>query len=178
MTGQISDSFRHQGHVLRLVDVSFGYLFEPSLLGLKPVPVDTGCWRGYKAGYALSGDALVLDELFINLFKPEGRYISETGPVINGVPPMVPVGGHDRFNNHYLGLNYGLNFTGNLLLADGFIDSLYVHMGFQDVWKYERVLELIFKAGVLQKESDRSEEMAEVRKKAIEDGLVPKEEPF
>ncbi len=41
--------------------------------------------------------------------------------------------------------------------------SPYVHMGFHPAWKYKRVVELVFDAGVLKQEFDRSERMAEIR---------------
>jgi hypothetical protein len=36
-------------------------------------------------------------------------------------------------------------------------------MGFHPAWKYKTVIELIFDAGVLKEEFDRSERMAEIR---------------
>lgn len=36
-------------------------------------------------------------------------------------------------------------------------------MGFHPAWKYEKVVELVFEGGVLQKAGDRSAEMAELR---------------
>jgi hypothetical protein len=51
-----------------------------------------------------------------------------------------------------------------LLLARGFIDNLYVHMGFHSAWKYEAVVELVFDTGVLTGEFDRSRQMAELRR--------------
>ncbi|MBS3793093.1 hypothetical protein KGY77_10685, partial [Candidatus Bipolaricaulota bacterium] len=58
---------------------------------------------------------------------------------------------------------YELDYTGGLLLGDEFIQDLYTHMGFQAPWKYEKVIELIFEEGKLQKETDRSERMAVLR---------------
>jgi hypothetical protein len=68
------------------------------------------------------------------------------------------------FNNHYEGLDYPLDYTGSLLIADGFIQALYVHGGFHPAWKFERVLELVFDAGRFVEVVDRSERMAEVRR--------------
>ncbi len=63
-----------------------------------------------------------------------------------------------------------MNYTGSLLLGDGFIPGLYVHMGVQSSWKFEKVIELVFKNGVLEKEEDLSEKMAEIRRRNIETG--------
>lgn len=41
--------------------------------------------------------------------------------------------------------------SGGLLLGEGFIQELYVHMGFHPAWKYLHVIELIFEGGQLHK---------------------------
>jgi hypothetical protein len=163
MTAQINDVFRYRNQRYALAGISEGELFVPSLLDLKPVGTCTACWRGYQAVFGLSGSRLVLDTLHVNLMKPGEDDAGEEGPVINGVKPGGPQG-KDWFNNHYEKLDYHLEYTGGLLLADGFIRELYVHMGFHPAWKYERVVELVFEAGTLKHEYDRSEQMAEIRR--------------
>jgi hypothetical protein len=64
-------------------------------------------------------------------------------------PAVHRAGEHDWFNNHYEGLAYHLEYSGGLLLADGFLQDLYVPMAFHPAWKHETVLELIFEAGGL-----------------------------
>lgn len=66
-------------------------------------------------------------------------------------------------SNRYENLGHPQTYTGGLLLATGFIRALYVHMGFHPAWKYEKVVELMFEGGMLQKACDRSAEMAELR---------------
>jgi hypothetical protein len=168
MTAQINDVFRYRNHEYAVAGISEGELFDPSLLDLKPAGTCTACWRGYQAVFALSGSRLVLDALHVNLLKPGEGYGREEGPQINGVKPGEPRGEHDWFNNHYEGLEYHLEYTGGLLLADGFIQELYVHMGFHPAWKYERVVELIFDGGIVKQEFDRSEQMAEIRQRFLE----------
>ena len=143
-----------------------GQIFDPALLDLKPAGTCTACWRGYQAVFAISGLCLVLDTLHVNLLKAKEKgYEPQEGPIINGVKRSGRSDKHDWFNNHYEGLNYHLEYTGGLLLADGFIRELYVHMGFHPAWKYESVIELIFDSGTLQQEFDRSEQMAEIRQR-------------
>jgi len=168
MTAQIDDRFRYREREYSVAGISEGELFAPSHLGLEPTGTCSACWRGYQAVFALDGSRLVLDELHVNLLKPGKRYKREEGPVINGVKPSGWRGEHDWFSNHYEGLHYPLGYTGGLLLADGFIEELYVHMGFHPAWKYERVVELTFDAGILKDELDRSERMAEIREKLHE----------
>ena len=66
-----------------------------------------------------------------------------------------------------------MEYTGGLLIADGFIQDLYVHMGFHPAWKYTNVVELVFETGVLQNEFDRSERMAEIRQLLLDSGRSP-----
>lgn len=168
MTAQIDDMFRYNGTNFSVSGISEGELFDPGLLGLKPAGTCTACWRGYQAIFAISQSHLVLDTLHVNLFAEDEGYKRQEGPPINGVSPTGPRGEHDWFNNNYIGLDYHLEYTGGLLLADGFIDDLYVHMGFHLAWKYTTVIELIFANGILQADFDRSERMAEIRQKIIE----------
>lgn len=167
MTAQIDDMFRHNGVEFSVSGISEGELFDPSLLDLKPAGTCSACWRGYQAIFAVSGSHLVLDTLHVNLFTEGEGYERQEGPPINGVRPTGPRGEHDWFNNNYIGLDYHLEYTGGLLLADGFIDDLYVHMGFHPAWKYTNVIELVFANGILQREFDRSERMAEIRQKIL-----------
>jgi hypothetical protein len=168
MTAQIDDTFRYRRRQYAVAGVSEGELFDLSLLDLKPAGTCSACWRGYQAVFGLSDSHLVLNALHVNLLKPGEGYERKEGPMINGVKPAGPRGEHDWFNNHYKGLKYQLEYKGGLLLADGFIKELYVHMGFHPAWKYKRVIELIFEAGLLKQEFDRSERMAEIRQRILE----------
>lgn len=70
-----------------------------------------------------------------------------------------------------------LEYSGGLIVAQGFITSLYVHMAFHPAWQYEEVHELVFESGKLKSESDLSIRMVEVRDKieseAIKKGKKP-----
>jgi hypothetical protein len=167
MTAQINDSFRHRDTDYSVAGISAGELFDPVVLDLDPAMLDTACWRGYQVVYSIVETHLVVADLHVHLLEDGEGYHSKQGPIINGVTPTGKLEEFD-FNNHYHGLNYHLEYTGGLLLADGFIDDLYVHMGFHPAWKYERVIELIFENGVLVQEFDRSEKMAEVRQMIID----------
>ena len=117
-----------------------------------PVPVSSACWRGFVCRYEVAGGRLLLDEL--SLREHEGRYVP-----LNGITPK-----EDHFGAYvYRGLSLPVNFTGRLLLASGFIQELYVHMGFQSPTSYETVLELSFEDGALAGVTDRSADMAAIR---------------
>lgn len=168
MTAQINDTFRYHCNQYAVAGISEGELFRPDSLDLAPAPATTACWRGYQARFAISGSHLVLDALHVNLVEDFKSGRRKEGPVINGVEPTAS---HERYgflNNHYLGLDLRLKYSGGLLLADGFIRELYVHMGFHPAWKYETVIELVFEDGILRSEADRSESAAGLRQRILE----------
>lgn len=165
MTAQMDDNFLYNDVDFSISGISEGELFNPNILNLNPVSTCTACWRGYVARFSLSYSILVLKNLEINLFRDDrGNLREKTGPVINGVKPNSSQQKFNLFNNYYCDLNYRIDYTGGLLLANDFIQDLYVHMGFHPAWKYKKVIELIFEDGVLIKELDHSAKMAKFRK--------------
>jgi hypothetical protein len=167
MTAQIPDLFLYKGVGYSLSGISEGALFEPSMFGLEPVASCSACWRGYQAVFALVDSRLVLGTLHVTLCESEGHYVRKEGPPINGMLPTGPTERRDLFNNHYVDVNYPLDYTGGLLLARGFLDELYVHMGFHPAWKYEEVVELVFEKGALQDEYNRSQRVALLRERIL-----------
>ncbi|MFO0911399.1 MAG: hypothetical protein U0795_00455 [Pirellulales bacterium] len=164
MTGQIDDCFRYDGTKYSVAGISEGQIFDPAWLGLTPVSPCTACWRGYQAIYTVIDRQLVIETLCVSLpgrgSPDDGAY----GPPINGLFPQSPENpNEDFFNNHYIGLNYPLHYTGGMLIADGFFWELYDHMGFQAAWKYAIVVELIFVDGRLEQAFKRSDRMAAIR---------------
>ncbi len=168
MTAQIQDVFLYEGRPFSLAGISEGELFDVTSLGLRPSMASTACWRGYQAVFAIDEGRLVLHTLHVNLLKSDRAprtYEREVGPVIHGAAPTPATEKYDFFNNHYEGVKLPIEYTGGVLLADGFIRELYVHMGFHPAWKYERVIELIFDKGALVGEHDRSAKMSEIRER-------------
>lgn len=165
MTAQIDDVFKYQRRRYSIAGISEDEFFEIGSLGLDPVSPHTACWRGYQAVFSISESRLVLSELLVNLISPteDNPYEPAIGPVINGISPIPSRKQFDPFNNVYKGLNYDIGYSGGLLIAREFIESLYVHMGFHPAWKYEEVVELIFDEGILTQAFDRSEQMTEIR---------------
>jgi hypothetical protein len=162
MTAQASDTMQWSGARWSLV--GGGPLFDPAAHGLEPFMLHTGNWRGYQCRYAVHDGQLVLDHLEIGL---NGSQLAEAragrGPVVAGA---LPVGRADRPNGiafTYPDLGLPIPYTGKLLIADGFVQDLYVHMGYQSAWKFERVTELHFADGALQRADDVSELYARIR---------------
>src|SRR4051794_25893114 len=171
MTAQFSDAVFYRNRPFSLAGVHGQGLFVPEAHGLEPQSSCSACWRGYIVAYEVVDDRLLLKDL--SLFpsseemaaacRGEGRPLFGARP---GVPEKSSIVQYD-------GLHHPLAFTGGLLLADDFIEELYVHMGFHPAWKYREVHELIFDAGRLTRAADRSAEMARLREGMDAKGLRP-----
>ena len=165
MTAQISDRAWYRGKEYSIAGRNGWGLFDPEEHGLKPVGACTACYRGHVCTYEVREGRLFLDKLAISL---------------NGPAPLLFGRGADKESEHsffsatYDRLRHPLPCTGGFLLADDFIDELYVHMGFHPAWKYRVVHELKFRDGELVSEADRSREMAEFRQELADYVLQPR----
>jgi hypothetical protein len=166
MTAQINDTVFHRKIDFDLAGISGSGLFDAATLPVRPVWTSSACWRGYVAHYSIFERDLCLTSLHIGLPEDNvNRAIAGRGSELFGVLPKRL--GVSRFL--YEGFRLPIPFTGGLLLADGFIPELYVHMGFHPAWKYERVREVIFDAGRIIEDYDRSAEVAGIRLKFVEE---------
>jgi hypothetical protein len=170
MTAQISDVVVYRDKPHSIAGINGSGLFDPTEHGIKPVMISTACWRGYHCTYQVADGNLLLTSVTAGLGE-EDRALAKRreGPKLFGkVPRRYPVRGH-----FYDGLREVVPFTGGLLLADDFIDELYVHMGFHPAWKFREVHELLFERGRVVKAADRSAEMAEFREILADRPLQP-----
>ena len=164
MTAQMSDRVALGDRDYALAQVEGRGLFEPSEEGLRLFPRCTACWRGFVCYYEVEADELLLGRLWVALREPEGEGSAlRGGPAINGIRPTAPREPTAGFNAVYEELGLRVCFTGEMLIGDGFIRELYVHMGFHPAWKYQEVLRLTFEQGGLIECQDVSAEMAELR---------------
>ena len=168
MTAQIHDKILIDGKKFSIVGITGGELFTPHALGILTIPTITSCWRGYVCEYKISQGRLVLDELQLSFGSYEGagkeQLGAQTSPPINGVHPKPSdKKKYPSLGSLYENLNLEIRLTGSILAGDGFIQKLYVHMGFQPAWKYENVLELLFEDGKFQTMRDVSKEMEKIR---------------
>ena len=161
LTGQIPEEFILNGESFSLVGLKGKGLYEPSDFGLAPHSTSTACWRGYVMKYTFTKENLILDEIRINVNDP---------PKINGIEPQP---GESSFKYYYKNLNLKTKFTGIILLAKDFINSMYVHMGFQRPMAYETVVEIHIKNGNIVLLKDLSKEMEKKRKKDAQKGARP-----
>ncbi len=111
MTAQMHDSFLLQDQRFSLVSFGSEGLFQPAAYGMQPLPRVTSCWRGYVCTYKTLYNKLVLDTLQVNL--------SQEGPALQNIRPEVPARG--MFNNVYHELGLHMDYSGGMLVADGFI---------------------------------------------------------
>ncbi len=177
MTAQASDIVAYNDGKFNLVAYSDGEPFDPKSHGYRPVMASTACYRGYLCEYKIQSGILLLDKLRIS-HQENDLPVSQKKqpPNLNGSAASVS---KQSFIGRWLfeDVNLALEYTGGLIVAQGFIRSLYVHMGFHPAWKYEKVHELVFESGKLKSESDLSGKMVEVREKikseTIEKGKNP-----
>ncbi len=178
MTAQMNDIMMYDDREYSISAIkSKNALFNIEKLGLRPVAASTACWRGYIAKLGLDGDnRLLLTDLVVNIEDEEA-------PAINGIMPDRITIDHNRLKDYdfsiiaggntvYNSVDLPLPFTSSMIICDGFIQELYVHMGFHDPYKYEKVIELIFDKGLMSKAEDRSAEAKKQREKAVMDGRM------
>jgi hypothetical protein len=165
MTAQIHDHVTWRNDDYMLVAVDGNGLFNPLDHGLDPQATTTANWRGWVARYEIRDDHLILTELHgVGLSSdPENP-----PPTLNGVRAQ-----RDGPGTHsYPGLDWPIAFSGRLLIARGFIQSLYRHMGFHPAWKFEVSWELDLDRGQMTSARDLSGEMSLLREKIKTDGSL------
>ena len=118
--------------------------------------------------YSVDRQKLLLDQLSICLNDP--------APILFGVHPKTEEGEIRLFDFVYEALRHPVAYTGGLLLARDFIKELYVHMGFHPAWKYRNVHELVFRDGELVEQTDRSDQIGELRQEIANWPLEPGKE--
>jgi hypothetical protein len=170
MTAQFHDTILINEKEYSIVGVNGSELFNPKSIGIKPVPYISACWRGYICQYKIGDDKLILEKLQLSFGIYEGhgkrrKFIYQKSPAINGVNPHEPRVKYPTLNNVYEGLNLEIQYNGGILAGDGFIQKLYVHMGFHPAWKYQTVFELMFDNGKVRDIYNVSEQMEIIRNK-------------
>jgi hypothetical protein len=172
MTGQIPDKVIFNGDIFDLVGVKGEGLYEPLDFGLVPISPHTANWRGFVSTYEVSEGILLLKELEVSIKDEDQSY-----PEINNVKPESRKESLVKLD--YKNVNLKTIYTGTLLIAKDFIDSMYVHMGFQSPLSFEIVLELEFKEGKLINQENVSDLIKEYRENDLTDGkLGPQDDDY
>jgi len=168
MTAQISDHIIYKEEIYNLTGYTEEIPFLVESFGLDPVGNNTACYRGFQRTFIIESNKLLIQGLDINTKKD--NFKNSDLPDIYGVKPNTKVKRPKSlfFNTEYKDLNYLINYSGSLLIGKGFIRNLYVHMGFHPAWKYEKVIELTFKNGILTKSENLSLKMSKVREELMD----------
>lgn len=154
MTAQVPDKYEYEGKEYSIIAMSDDIEFSPEQYGLEPQYICTACWRGYAVKYAIEDEKLLVKNLFVS--------DSSSGfPNINGIEAESI--GDIIFSHMYRNINLQTEYTGKIVMGNGFIRDYYIHMGFQRAWAYEKVIELIFEKGVLVNVIDHSEKVKAIR---------------
>ncbi len=174
MTAQFSDIVFFREEEYALTDLQGDDLFHPSQYDMHPDSTCTACWKGFVASYAVKQDKLILKNLDINLEKSRKKYFwSSDNPEINDKKPSDGEALYGLFDYHFQDVDLPLSYTGWMLIGEGFIQKLYVHMGTHPAWKYKKVYKLEFEKGELVASHDVSKAMAGYRKKFKDNGEEP-----
>jgi hypothetical protein len=118
---------------------------------MEPEMLHTACYRGFYATYEVKDDGLFLREL--TLREKNGKYLP-----LAGVEADVK-----KSQGTYHDLEILVPFTGKMRLAKGFIEELYVHMGFQKPTAFKYVYDMAFQDGKLVELKDRSKDVERMR---------------
>ena len=176
MTAQVSDVVKYRDEEMLLAAFSDGEPFSPAQYGYRPMMASTACYRGYVCEYEVAESRLLLSKLNVHHQDTDApASVLVKPPKLNGVEAKIS---EASFFGRWVfkGTNLPISYTGGLIVARGFIRSLYVHMGFHPAWKYEEVHELVFESGRLASEEDLSARIAELRGR-ITSGAVSSSKP-
>ncbi len=165
MTGQIPDKLIYNKSSYSIVGLKGEGLPSPLDFGLKPISPHTANWRGFIMTYTIAENNLSVHEMNVTV-----EDLKEKPPLINDVNPETKKEG--LLHLTYSSLKLKTQFTGKILIAKDFIDSMYVHMGFQSPISFKSVIELEISAGTLIKVTDFSEIMKKYRKLSATDGKL------
>ena len=161
MSAQLPDRFIFEGREYDVISTSRKSLFDPSQWGLEPVCPDKACLRGTIATFEVRDDSLYLKNL---------RYWSR-----KSAPPNLGAGKLIRDDlsgecpeYYYEGINALIPWSGEIVLGRAFLWPLLMPRGFQSVWKYKEVMQLLFADGILEAFGDVSKKIARLRADVME----------
>jgi len=173
VTAQIQDRVIFQDIKYEIIGVNGTGLFQPSDKGLRVAELSdvSDCYRGFHCTYMMEDDRLYLTTLFL-LSDDEPEPLSGVAPHRRMTEVQIPrwfrkpiIKEEPEFMFRYEGLRHAVAFKGRLLIGCDFIQDLFVHMGFQPVWAYRKVLECSFKTGVATEIEDRSQLLEDLRER-------------
>lgn len=163
MSAQYEDRFYYCEREYSLIRRAPHLLFDPATLGLKPDGEQcSASASGYYCDFVIRNGRLLLKDLYVLM-------ADHCYPVIAGVTARWEKG--EAFPA-YKDLYLPVAWTGRLLVGSGFLREYTVLLGYQRLWAYQEVKELVFRDGRLIQEDDISTLAAQLRP------LVQKADPF
>ena len=190
MTAQAHDKVIYREVDYLLVGIKGTGLFDPAAQGIEAEGMGTGCRRGFICDYAVKENTLRLYKSTLGLDSKKSL------PLLWGHTPRKAIEYHYKRNfwtgkktlvpretsGHefcYVELDTRIEYTGGLLIGRDFIETMYVHGGFQQAYWFENVHELTFDRGVLTASRDVSDAMMacrrEMSRRGKEQGLPTEE---
>ncbi|TFF96448.1 MAG: hypothetical protein EU544_00670 [Promethearchaeota archaeon] len=154
--------------MLDLVGLEGTNLTTAKDFGIELSSASTACWRGYVMRYEIIEKELLIEGFLVNTNS------NEEMPEILGIKPTRDHELNRIFKYEYRNLNLKVPFNGSLLLAKDFIDSEYVHMGYQSPTAYKTVLKFDFKDGIIVNVEDKSNQIEKAREKGDPKGHLPR----
>lgn len=178
MTAQVPDVVVYRGAAESIAGIAGSGLFDPRGLGLPLQAISSACWRGFHCEYAVADGALYLRRLNLGLSDEaveriaQGAIAAPFGRLPQRYTERIRVlRGDDWVDEDWHSPDYRIDglrepvaFSGGLLLGADFIDETYIHLGFHAPCQFGTVHELIFAAGRLVAEHDRSPQMKDLRR--------------
>ena len=163
MTAQIPDTINWSGKTYNILASTEPVVFDLRryLRPLKPKMFSTACYRGYVASFALDAfSQFVIKHVTVN--SPEVCL------QVNDAPPYC-IYTHSKgllrssATISFDCLDLKIPVDGTLRACWGFINDMYVHMGFQHFTSFLEVVDLHFEKGILVYSKDLSTETALLR---------------
>ncbi len=158
MSAQFEDIYIFQNKSYSIIKAKPSACFEPKEYGLEPdTDCCSACWKGFHAVFSIVEKRLFIKDLFIE--TKDQIYPSIAGVQVKFQKEVD----YFTFFPVYESLSLFVPYTGKLLVGEGFLKEYYVHLGYQRLWAYQEVKELIFKDGILVEINDLSNLAAQLR---------------
>lgn len=155
MRAQFFDGFDFAKFKLSIVAIEHvDKFFTIEDFGLHPIMYNEACLRGYTCIFGFNDEKkLALHKLLTNNNGMEP-------PAIDGIKP-VPF--NSPAGDLKYDLDHAMDYTGSILIANGFIDKYFVPFGFQLPHAFRKVYELTFDRGLFVKVTDHSGDAQRLR---------------
>lgn len=134
-------------------------LIKPDDFGMIPLYRSSRCMRGYVTIYEVNSESiLILKELYVKTKMNDNLIL------INGIPPALSSKTDFQSKTtdyEYKNLNLATDYSGHILIGEGFISSLNTKFSHPAV--YQEVFELEINEGIIRMVKNLSKKMAEYR---------------